>query len=120
MAKLKSTTGKKARYGVYKLGNHYSKNKERKLLKHMLAHPNDTQAEKAEKNIPAYSRKAVHSSVPKYTTIIKKTKAGKSYSTTVLSKNRMIKPTPLNMVNGLAVILDNKLNAMQLALQEAA
>lgn len=55
--KRRSNVTRKAAFKAYKDTNTLSKNTERKLAKHLLKHPNDTQA--ASHTVPNYTRKAV-------------------------------------------------------------
>ncbi len=57
MAKKGSNPGAKAQYAAYKAKDSATKNKTRKLLKHLKKHPNDAQALEAQKKGVGYRRK---------------------------------------------------------------
>ena len=117
MSKLKSTAGKKARYGNYQSANRYTKNKEKKLLRHLAKFPNDTQAEKATDNIKVYSRKKPNSKIAKWHVVPKKSKAGKAYSVKELARPRP--HTVAEYLNGIPVIAEAGKTAMQMAMETA-
>lgn len=57
MANKKVTSpGQKLLYAAYKATNRYDKNRKRRLDRHLKAHPNDKQAEKARKGVITYRR----------------------------------------------------------------
>lgn len=51
MAGKAGSAGDKAKYGNYKTSNQYTKNRERRLKRHLKDHPNDGAAKKAVGNI---------------------------------------------------------------------
>lgn len=90
MAKLKGSVNKKARYAVYAKGS-YAKNRKAKLEKHLKAHPEDVQAQKALKNITDKPRRSVHvaSGLPVFKEITEKTVIKGKPTTIVVSKIRL-------------------------------
>ena len=114
MAKLKSTSAGKARYGIYKTENRYTKNKAAKLERHLKKYPEDAQAKAALGNISVYSRKAPHSKVAKYHVVNQKTKSGKTFSRKELSRPQ--KPKASAYVDGVPVLAERSQTAFELAL----
>jgi len=117
MPKLKSTNAKKARFGAYQSENRYTKNKEKKLMRHLKEFPADAQAKKALNNIAVYSRKKANSKVPKYHFVTKKTNAGKSFTIKELARPVRVKASAY--IDGIPVMASVDKTAMQLALDNA-
>lgn len=77
MAKLKPSVALKARFGNYKSGGRFYKNKLKKLQRHLKKYPNDEQAKGAMVHIKEYSRKAPNTKQEQFRVVFKKTKSGK-------------------------------------------
>ena len=119
MSKLKGTAARKARRQSYQLENRYTKNKERKLLRHLGKHPEDKQAEKAVDNIKIYSRKKPYSKVPTFHTVVKKAASGKTFSVKEKTAAKRVQAKAIAYVDGIPIIKELEKTAMQVAMENA-
>jgi hypothetical protein len=114
MSKLKGSAARKARRQSYQIEGRYSKNKIRKIERHLKNHPVDGQAKKALDKVGVYSRKRPHTKVPKWHVVTKKTAKGKTYSLKELTRPAKVRASAY--VNGIAVIEVRDKTAFELAL----
>lgn len=99
---MKPSAAKKARFGTYKAGDTFFKNKTKKIKRHLKKYPNDEQAQSALSAVKAYRRKAPSSHQEEFRVVFKKSNTGKE----IYRKERLrpLKVPVLKFENGIVSI----------------